>query len=261
VEADVGWGYSTACKLGDCFAITGTLPSDSTTVWGLRVRSDNGLLSSEITKTLVTDDSVPNVQITPVSVLSGNYVRLVGIVQDVFPVAEQPMRVEVSTNGGRFFPAFVSRAVVPGALGSAAGDSEATWSFPVQLTNQDGEQIEVVARAIDQAGNVGPESEPMMVTLDAVGPAITVSQTSPRLQGTVSDGSGVASVDVSLDGGASFLPAALSAGVWRFDASSAPGPQEAFAIVRAADRWGNLTHKAVILPIHEVYMPLVLKRR
>jgi hypothetical protein len=261
VEADLGYGYSTACKLGDCFAITGTLPSASSTVWRLRVRSDNGLLSTEVTKTLVTDDSVPNATITPVSVLSGNYVRLVGIVQDVFPLAEQPMRVEVSTNGDRFFPAFVSRAVAPGALNSAAGDSDATWSFPLQLTNQDGEQIEVVARAIDQAGNVGPESEPVTVMLDAVGPVITVTQTSGMMQGTASDGSGVASVEVSLDGGASFLPAALSAGAWTFDPASAPWPRQGFAIVRAGDRWGNLTHKMVILPIYEVYMPMVLRHR
>jgi hypothetical protein len=260
VEADLVSGYSTACKLGDCFAITGTLPSASSTVWRLRVRSDNGLLSTEITKTLVTDESVPNVTITPVSVLSGNYVRLVGIVQDVFPVTEQPMRVEVSTNGGRFFPAFVSRFIVSDTLRAAAGDSQTTWSFPLQLTNEDGEQIEVVARAIDQAGNVGPESEPVTVTLDAVDPAITVTQASLLMQGMVSDGSGVASVEVSLDGGAEFLPAALSAGAWTFDPISAPGSALGFAIVRATDRWGNSAHEMVVLQIHEVCMP-VLRRQ
>jgi hypothetical protein len=259
VEADVGYGYSSACKLGDCFAITGTLPSDSTTVWGLRVRSDNGLLSEEVTKTLVTDDSVPNVEITPVDSLSGNYVRLVGVVQDWFPVAQQAVKVEVSTNGGRFFPAFVSPAAVSPTLGSAASASEAKWSFPLQLTNQDGEEIEVVARAIDQAGNVGPESEPLTVVLDTVGPAITVTQTSPLMQGTVSDGSGVASVEVSRDGGASYEPAALSAGAWRLDAVPSPGSLVGLGIVRATDRWGNRTHKTVILPIHEVFLPLVLR--
>ena len=120
---------------------------------------------------------------------------------------------------------------------------------------------DVVARAIDQAGNVGPESEPMTVTLDAVGRAITVTQTSPVMQGTASDGSGVASVELSLDGGASFLPAALSAGAWTFDPASAPGPRQWFAIVRATDRWGNLTHEMVVLPIHEVYMPVILRHR
>jgi hypothetical protein len=259
VEADVGYGYSSACKLGDCFAITGTLPSDSTTVWGLRVRSDNGLLSEEVTKTLVTDDSVPNVEITPVDSLSGNYVRLVGVVQDWFPVAQQAVKVEVSTNGGRFFPAFVSPAAVSPTLRSLAGDSETTWSFPLQLTNQDGEEIEVVARAIDQAGNVGPESEPLTVVLDTVGPAITVTQTSPLMQGTVSDGSGVASVEVSRDGGASYVAAALSAGAWRLDAVPSPGSLLGLGIVRATDRWGNRTHETVILPIHEVFLPLVLR--
>lgn len=260
VEADLGYGYSTACKLGDCFAITGTLPSSYSAVWKLRVRSDNSLISEEVTKTLVTDESVPNVRIAPVDVLSGNYVRLVGIVEDAFPVAQQAVKVEVSTNGGRFFPAFVSRAIASRTLGSAAGGSEAKWSFPLQLTNQDGEQIEVVARAIDQAGNVGPESEPMTVTLDAVGPTISVTQISPAMQGTVSDGSGVASVEVSLDGGASYVAAALSADAWSFDPWPSPGSLLGFAIVRATDRWGNRTHEAVILSVHAVYLPLVLRR-
>jgi hypothetical protein len=134
----------------------------------------------------------------------------------------------------------------------------------MQLTNQDGEQIEVVARAIDQAGNVGPESEPVTVILDSVGPAITVTQTSPVLQGMVSDGSGVASVEVSLNGGADFLPAALSAGAWTFAPASAPGPRQEFAIVRARDVWDNLTHEmvvGVVLQFHEVYVPMVLRHR
>ncbi len=258
VEADVGYGYSTACKLGDCFAITGTLPSSSSTVWKLRVRSENSLVSEEVTKTLVTDESVPNVQITPVEVLSGNYVRLAGTVQDAFPVAQQAVKVEISTNGGRFFPAFVSRAIASRSLGRAASASETKWSFPLQLTNQDGEQIEVVARAIDQAGNVGPETEPMTVWLDTVGPAITVEQPSPVMHGTVSDGSGVASVEVSLDGGASYLAAALSAGAWSFQASQ--GSPLGLAIVRATDRWGNRTHEAVVLSVHAVYLPLALRQ-
>jgi glycosylphosphatidylinositol phospholipase D len=261
VEADMGFGYTTACKLGDCFAITGTLPSSSSTVWRLRVRSDNSLVSEEVTKTLVTDDSVPNVQITPVGSLSGSYVRLVGSVQDENPFDQQAVKVEVSTNGGRFFPAFVSPATVSPTLGIAADDSETTWSFPIQLTNQDGEQMEVVARATDQAGNVGPESEPLTVTLDAVGPAITVTKTSPMMEGTVWDGSGVASVEVSLDGGAEFHPAHVSAGEWTFDPAAATGPREGFAILRAEDRWGNLTHQMVVLPAQNVFLPLVLKNR
>jgi hypothetical protein len=171
------------------------------------------------------------------------------------------VKVEVSTNSGRFFPAFVSPVSSSAGLRGTVVASDATWSFPLQLSNQDGEQIEVVARAIDQAGNFGPESEPMTVWLDTVGPAITVTQTSPLMQGTVSDGSGVASVEVSRDGGASYVPAALSAGAWRLDAVPSPGSLVGLGIVRATDRWGNRSHPAVILPVHAVYLPLVLRQR
>jgi hypothetical protein len=254
VEADVGTGFSQACKLGDCFAITGTLPSGSSQVWRLRVRSDNGRLSTEVTRTLVTDEAAPSVQITPVSVLNGSLVVIQGQAQD-----EAPAQVQISIDGGKFLPAFVSKAGISGVLQAAAASSDAAWTFPLQLTNEDGEQVSVVARAIDEAGNVGPESDPMTVTLDAVGPAITVTQGSGVMQGLASDGSGVASVEVSLDGGTSYLPAALSDRAWTFDLASWPGSRQEFAIVRARDVWDNLTHEVVILPMIEVYLPIVLR--
>jgi hypothetical protein len=71
----------------------------------------------------------------------------------------------------------------------------------------------------------------------------------------------VASVEVSLDGGAGFHPAHVSAGEWTFDPAAATGPREGFAILRAEDRWGNLTHQMVVLPAQNVFLPLVLKNR
>jgi hypothetical protein len=260
VEADMGLGlgFNSIGKLGDSFAITGTLPSSTSRVWQLRVRSDNGRLSTVVSKTLVTDEVSPTLQIAPTAVLNASYALLYGLAQDTFPSAEPLKRVEVSVNGSRFFPAFVSRTVISGGLRMAAA-ADTAWTFPLQLVNEDGEQARIVARAVDEAGNVSLPSDPMTVTLDVVGPTISVTQSSGVMQGSVNDGSGVAAVEVSLDGGASYQTATLQAGTWTFDPSSWSGHRVEFGIIRARDVWDNFTWDVVIIPLFEVYLPVVFK--
>jgi hypothetical protein len=255
VEANMGLGFGSIGKLGDICAISGTLTSGESQVWGLRVRSDNGQLSTEVTKTLVADEAAPSVQITPISVLNDNYTVIQGYLQD-----EAPAYAQISIDGGKFFHALVSHYVISGALrAKAVAQPSAAWTFPVQLTNEDGEQVQVVARAIDEAGNVSPASDPMTITLDVVGPVITVTQASGVMQGLVSDGSGVASVEVSLDGGVTFQPATLSASTWTFSQASWSGSRVGFAIVRARDVWDNFTHEVIVLQISKIYLPVVLR--
>jgi hypothetical protein len=54
---------------------------------------------------------------------------------------------------------------------------------------------------VDVAGNISPQSAPVTVILDAVGPNLAITESLERAAGTVSDGSGVAQVRGSLDGG------------------------------------------------------------
>jgi len=117
-------------------------------------------------------------------------------------------------------------------------------------------------RLVDQAGNVGPATDPLPIILDNRGPRMTAAQIEGWLEGTARDGSGVASVSLSLDGGAYYQPVAVEGEVWSFELSSWAGSwPESFAMLRAVDLWGNITRE--LLPVemehNELYLPLILK--
>ena len=139
------------------------------------------------------------------------------------------------------------------------------WLFPLRLTRQDGQTVLLVARAVDQAGNVGPSTGPMEIVLDNQGPSLSGGQVNGTLAGTVRDGSGVASLTVSLDGGAHYEPAVLTGETWSYDLSAWTGsPRQPFALLRAADTWGNVTR--ALVPVESssrqrIYLPLITRMR
>jgi hypothetical protein len=265
VDYGLGAGYQELCELGNCWNI----PSDqdvapnSSQTWQMRVVSKNGLVSSVISATLVADDVAPTAQIAPVPALSGNFGVIRGTAEDSFPTTKAPSRVEVSIDGGRFVPVHTASGVVParGAT-NAAAQVNAAWTLPLQITNEDGKQVQIVARAVDSAGNVGPSSDPLTITLDGVGPVITATQNGDVLQGHASDGSGVALVEVSLDGGVHYEPAALASEDWTFDMTAWSGsPPLSFAMLRATDVYDNVSHAVIPIgfALERVYLPLVVR--
>ncbi len=101
----------------------------------------------------------------------------------------------------------------------------------------------------------------MTITGDNIGPkiAVTLANTT-TLQGIVSDGSGVALVEVSLDGGATYQLAVLNNGQWSFDRTTWAGAQVNFAIVRTTDVWDNVTQEVVTVESvtnYRVYLPMI----
>jgi hypothetical protein len=270
VDYGLGVGYQELCNLGNCWNIPSEqdVAPNSSQTWQLRVVSDNGQVSPVISATVVADDEAPMAQISPVSALSGNFGVIRGTAQDSFPTTRAPSRVEVSVDGGRFLPVHTTSVVVPviGMNGVVEQQAEAAWTFPLQITNEDGKQIQVVARAIDSAGNVGPSSDPVTITLDGVGPVITGTQNANVIYGHVSDGSGVALFEVSLDGGMHYesvvAPMTLVDTDWTFDMTTWTGsPPLAFAMLRATDVWDNVSH--AVIPIgfefQYVYLPLIMR--
>jgi hypothetical protein len=177
--------------------------------------------------------------------------------------------VEVSINGGKFLPAVqkgvgvaTGQHALNGGAPAATQTSTASWVFPVKLDRSDGKTITVVARAIDEAGNVGPDSAPVTMTVDNVGPQISIINTSNVIDGTVNDGSGVVTVEVSLDGGITFQLATLDNGTWSFNRAAWQGGVLNFVIVRATDVYGNLTTATAALDganNYRVYLPLVAR--
>jgi hypothetical protein len=156
-----------------------------------------------------------------------------------------------------------SSALTGASTAPRAVASSAEWLYPLRLSGADGNTIQVIARAVDEAGNVGASTEPIAVIVDNTGPVITGAQTDNQLQGSVSDGSGVASVEVSLDGGAHYRTALLTAGSWSYDMGDWVGdPQQSFVLLRAHDVWGNVGHAVIVIDSGSgklIYLPIVIR--
>ncbi len=253
VEANTGTVWSDLGLLGDLLRVEGEVPKGGLREWQVRVASACGRASQVVTRTLVADDVAPTAGITHTRYLTGTFGFLRGTTSDEFPTTRAPRTVEVSMDGGRFQPAVVSPV--------GEGDSSrASWLFPLDLPQLDGEAMTVVARAVDEAGNVSPETEPLTIIVDNTGPTLTHALDGYMLTGTATDGSGVALVEVSLDGGASYEAAALGDGTWAYDLPSVLSWD--IALIRARDVLGNTTREVVVLapPQTRTYLPVVMRR-
>jgi len=94
----------------------------------------------------------------------------------------------------------------------------------------------------------------MELTLDNRVPAVTAGQVGQTLSGEAKDCSGVARVQVSLDGGASHEPVVLAGARWSYDMAEWPGTSRlGFARLRALDSWGNTT--AMSMPVDTTVIP------
>jgi hypothetical protein len=261
VSVDKGDGFESLGLLSQIASVTHTLPAGYNQVWTLQVIADNGQVSTD-TVIVQVDSTPPFAQITSTLVLTGPVSLLHGLADDDLSLG----KVQVSMNGGPFQTAILNNRSSLASRAQSLATGPTGWTFPVNANGFDGEQVQFVVRSIDEAGNVSPSSAPVTVTLDTTGPAITVTQsTSITIAGSVVDGSGVAQVKISLDGGVSYQMAALTSSGWTFDPAEWTGgaPTE-WVIVRALDVCGNVSQYVVegegVQPQpHRVYLPLVLK--
>ncbi len=257
VSINQGAGFTLLGTLGAVNSVSETLPSSYHQPWTLRVTADNTKVSTD-TVIVHVDNLTPSVQITSVAVLTHVLSLLKGFASDD---SNSLSAVEVSLNGGPFKKALLGDgSVLMNSPQATAG--QVAWALPINASGADGEQVQVVARAVDAAGNVSPNSSPVMVTLDAIGPAITVMQIGQVISGTVSDGSGVAQVQVSLDGGVTYQNAALVGSAWSFDRSAwTGGPPIAWVVVRALDVYGNMAQVMAAggAASYRVFLPVVIR--
>jgi len=256
LKINKGAGFQTLGTLGSVTSVTDTLPVGYNQVWTLQVVADNGQVSTD-TVTVQTDIGVPSALITPVLVLTGSVSLLNGLASDDLSLGG----VQVSMNGGPFEPATLTdngSTLMQGMQAPTAGP--VGWTFPINANGMDGERVQFVARSVDAAGNVGPSSAPVTVTLDTTGPVVTVTQSTSIISGTISDGSGVAQVQVSLDGGVSYQPATLAGTRWWFNRLAWTGgaPIE-WVVIRALDVYGNVSQYVVagVGGPYRVFLPVV----
>ena len=259
VEVNTGGGWQNFCRLGDCNVFTGNVGVDKADIQ-IRVNGGNGRFSEMTPVTVMADSVLPVIEMTPKAVLSGTLDFIEGIAWDGFPTTRAPQQVQVSINGGSFVNASVSkqRRVMQR---SGVETETAIWRLPISFEGYEGQTLQVVARAIDEAGNISPLSAPITMTLDSLAPSIAVTQTNNLITGTVKDGSGVATVEISLDGGVTYRAMTRSGDNVRFDVSGwSGGPVQAMAMVRAVDIYGNTS--VALLPVTPaatapIYLPLI----
>lgn len=263
LEVNTGSGWQPLCALGDCWNWSGEIATQPVS-WEILVNGGSGASTPGIGRTIIPDSVPPVAQITPTVILKNGAGFISGSSFDAFPTTQPARRVEVSINGGKFLPAVqkgvgmaAGQHALPNGAAAAAETSTASWVFPVKLDRSDGETITVVARATDEAGNIGPASAPVTMTLDNVGPQITIVNAGNIIDGTVTDGSGVVTVEVSLDGGITFQTATLDNGTWSFDRATWQGAVVNFVTVRATDTYGNMTSASAALAGYRLLMPIV----
>ena len=113
----------------------------------------------------------------------------------------------------------------------------------------------------EEAGNVSALVTTTVV-IDGTSPEVTIEAVESSCWGTASDGSGVESVQISLDGGVSYQDVTYDGVGWTFDYSDwFGGPSIEVIIIRAIDIYGNVTQLAISIaagPI-QLYLPIVLK--
>lgn len=258
VLGNIGAGFNALGSLGTATEISGTVNAGQSQVWQLRARGPNGQLSEIMTRTVVADNSAPPVvQFNPNFIITKTTMVLGGAASDNNALGY----VQVSINGGPFYKAvFADGSVLArGATEVATTNAYANWQLPLNLGEKDNVTFNVTARAVDAAGNVGPLSAAQVITIDNVGPQVTAALSGTLISGTVIDGSGVASVEVSINGGLNYTPASFNGGAW---SGSAAGAFIGFVLVRATDVHGNETILAVpadnLLQVR-IYMPQIMR--
>ncbi|MBI5566352.1 MAG: FG-GAP repeat protein, partial [Chloroflexi bacterium] len=251
VSINKGAGFSLLGALGAVQSVTHTLPAGYNQLWTLQVQSTNGKVSTD-TVTVKTDGLVPSVQFTPTLVFTKAFGLLKGLAFDDSGFLSS---VEVSLNGGAFKKALLGDGSV---LVNAPQVGQVEWTLPIDAANTDGDPLQVVARAVDAAGNVGPNSAPITITLDTTGPTINVSDAGSTVSGTVFDGSGVSEVAISLDGGTTYQLATLNGSNWSFNRTTwVGGTPIAFVMIRARDVYGNESQTVDVSDVKHVYLPVV----
>ena len=253
VSINKGAGFSLLGNLGAVQSVTHTLPAGYNQLWTLRTQADNGKVSTD-TVTVQTDNLVPSVQFTPTLVFTKNINLLKGLAFDNTGLLSS---VEVSLNGKAFKQALLGDGSL---LINAPQAGEVTWAVPIEASNTDGDPLQIVARAVDSAGNASPNSAPITITLDTTGPTINILGTGSIISGTVFDGSGVAEVQISLDGGLTYQNAALNGSNWSFDRSTWAGNTPIpYGIVRPVDVYGNVSQVVFVGEggSKQLYLPLI----
>jgi len=192
-------------------------PAAGQFVVAARAQDSYGQVGQPVSATVTVDNVAPTASLSVSNpVLNGTSIVLGGTTNDPFPLAGTIDRVEVQIDDGAWqvapapYPLLVLLPPLP-------QPGLRTWHYTWRLPEEEGVQHRLRVRATDAAGNVGLASNPITVTVDSIDPTSTQSYPlagasvpetclaipagSILMWGTMSDGGGFGSEQVSVDGG------------------------------------------------------------
>ncbi|MFN8482271.1 MAG: hypothetical protein U0768_04305 [Anaerolineae bacterium] len=282
VEVRVGDGAWQTARGTTAWQVEIEAPAADQFVLAARASDPFGLVGDVTMRTVTADNTAPAASITMPSnlVVSGATGHLEGTARDPFPSGGVISRVETQVGGAAWRPAVI--------VGQPGADGTVAWRQSWTLPTEEGVQHVVRVRAVDAAGNVGPASDPLTLTIDNKGPqsSIVSPQSGATLPeagqnvlpgemlawGYATDGWGVGGVEVSVDGGVTWHKAEVGQAAAELvgqygKAAQAGAVAELWAIVlpapvgevmvnsRAIDRAGNVEGMKAPVRITQTHEP------
>ncbi len=208
VEVQVNGGGWTTAQGTTAWQASIDVPGSGTFALAARAIDVHGYTSDPVTLQVLVDSEPPSVSLDlPNPVLSGTVAHLSGHAADAGSgVALVQLRID---NGPWFV---ITLPFEP------AGEDQVIWHYNWTLPAEDGVEHAVSVRARDAAGNQGAAIEPTTVTVDSIAPVSVIASPEPSavvsppdllIWGVASDGLGLSTVEVSLDGAQTWQPAEL----------------------------------------------------
>jgi N-acetylneuraminic acid mutarotase len=264
------------------------VPAEGTLTVYARATDEAGNVGPATTATFIADGVAPTSTITPpAGVIGGKRYLLTGTAHDPNPQGGKLETVEVQVDDGPWMPMDSLLRL----------DGGYTWRFDWSLPEgQEGITHTIRARATDTAGNIEAPGPSIQVQVDTVGPRTIIAYppdgtwlepgtTQVVVWGWSEDGSGVTGVQVSLDGGVTWVSALLAdearallqahnlnvptseranvRTLWAFAGTLPEGEREYLIQARGVDKAGNVERVGpavvVYMAVSRLWLPLMLK--
>lgn len=267
VEVKVGSGGSWQAAGGDVsWSATVSAPQnngDKVTVYA-RATDRLGRVSNATSFEYTVDATPPTVTVT--NLASGGAITeaytIRGTASDPYPSGGEIASVEVSQDGENWSPVDVW---------TSAGDGSYNWSWYWPLVDEEGVARSFWFRSRDAVGNITASPEQVDVVVDTHIPQSSITSPSNGaiisgtvlIQGTAGDGSGVAKVEVSTDGGTTWHTAS---GTTNWSYTWQPTATGSYTLKsRATDIYGNVEEvgggvRVTISNVtYKIYVPVILR--
>ena len=188
------------------------IPTSGPVELAARATDEHGYQSAVVLQPILVDGTPPTADLMLAqTTLAGRVARLAGFADDLDGSGVAGVQIQI--DDGHWVSTKLPLQPVDG--------ERVQWQYVWTLPREDGVAHTIAVRASDWAGNIGPASAPVPVTVDSIAPVSTIVAPQPgdvvtglqiSVSGVAADGNGISMVEVSIDGGQSWMAAELEPG-------------------------------------------------